>query len=232
MDKNTPAITTRYPVFVITFQPGTDIRKVLHLHKLCHCITRWEKFKSSRPVRQCFNCQSFGHSSTYCGKPSKCVICDQQHVSKDCTKPVGSPPKCVNCGGDHPANFMGCPQYLQQLTHAQRINYQQRQARSPKTTQSTFQYQQSQFPALRTPQPSPRQQQTWAQAATRTYDITNHQPFSSVLESIKPIMAMFNLPKLCIQLRSLAFTLQASGDPITKLVAVIDTVVGCLSTSK
>jgi hypothetical protein len=64
MDKNTRAITTRYPIFVITFQPGTDIRKALELHKLCHCIIRWEKFKSSRPVRQCFNCQSFGHSST------------------------------------------------------------------------------------------------------------------------------------------------------------------------
>jgi hypothetical protein len=121
---------------------------------------------------------------------------------------------------------------LQQLIHTQRINYQQRQARSPKTTQSTFQYQQSQFLALRTPQTLPRQQQTWADAATRTSDITNHQPFSSVLESIKSIMAMFDIPKLCIQLRSLAFTLQESGDSITKLVAVIDTVVGCLSTSK
>ena len=142
------------------------------------------------------------------------------------------PPKCVNCGGDHPANFTGCPQYLQQLTHTQRNNYQQRLPRSPKTTQLTFQYQQSQFPALRTPQPSPRQQQTWAQAASRSSDTTNQQPFSSVLDSIKSIMAMFDLPKLCTQLRSLAFTLQDSGDPITKLTAVIDTVISCLSTSK
>ena len=69
MDKNTRAITTRYPIFVITFQPGTDLRNVLQLHKLCHCIIRWEKYKSSRPIRQCFNCQAFGHSSTYGVKP-------------------------------------------------------------------------------------------------------------------------------------------------------------------
>ena len=232
MDKNTPAITTRYPIFLITFQPGTDIRKVLQLHKLCHCIIQWEKYKSSQPIRQCFNCQSFGHSSTYCGKPSKCVKCDQQHASKDCTKPAGSTPTCVNCGGDHPANFTGCPQYLQQLTHTQRTSFQQRQPRSSATTQSTLKYQQSQFPALRTPQPSPRQQQTWAHAATRTSDVTNHQPFSSVLESIKSILAMFDLPKLCIQLRSLASAIQEPGDPITKLVVVIDTVVSCLSPSK
>jgi hypothetical protein len=34
MDKNTRAITTRYPIFVITFQRGTDLCKVLQLHKL------------------------------------------------------------------------------------------------------------------------------------------------------------------------------------------------------
>jgi hypothetical protein len=57
-------------------------------------------------------------------------------------KPIGAPPKCVNCGGDHPAKFTGCPQYLQQLNFTQQIKYQQqRQARSPKTTKSTFQYQ-------------------------------------------------------------------------------------------
>jgi len=150
MDKNTRTVITRYPIFVITFQPGTDMRKVLQLRKLCHCIIRWEKFKSSRPVRQFFNCQYFGHSSNFCGR--QCVKCDQQHASKDCTKSASSPPKCVNCGGDHPANFTGCPQYLQQLSHTQQINHQQQsQACSTKTINPPFQYQQSQFPALKTP---------------------------------------------------------------------------------
>jgi hypothetical protein len=194
MDKSTRTVLTRYPIFVITFQPGTGMRKVLQLRKLCHCIIRWEKLKSSRPVRQCFNCQSFGHSSNFCGRPPKCVKCDQQHASKDCTKSANSPPKCVNCGGEHPANFTGCPQYLQQLSHTQRINHpQQRQARSTKTTTPPFQYQQSQFPALKTPQPSSLHQQTWAQAATRTSTNTTHQPISSVFESIRSIMAMFDL---------------------------------------
>jgi hypothetical protein len=38
MDKSTRTITTRFPIFVITFQPGTDMRKVLQLRKICHCI--------------------------------------------------------------------------------------------------------------------------------------------------------------------------------------------------
>jgi hypothetical protein len=209
------------------------MHKVLQLHKLCHCIIRWEKFKNSQPDRQCFNCQSFGHSSNFCGQPPKCVKCDQQHASRDCTKPTSSPPKCVNCGGEHPANFTGCPQYLLQLNHTQRINYQQqRQARSTKTTNPPFQHQQSQFPTLKTPQSSSPHQQTWAQVATRTSTNTTHQPMSSVFESIRSIMTMFDLQKLCTQMRLLAIKLQETDDPITKLVAVIDSTVDCFSTSK
>jgi hypothetical protein len=60
MNKSTQTVITNYPIFVITFQQGTNMCKVLKLHKLCHCIIRWEKFKNSRPVRQCFNCQFSG----------------------------------------------------------------------------------------------------------------------------------------------------------------------------
>ena len=115
MDKLTRSVINKYPIFVITFKPSTDMRKVFQLCELCHCLIRWKKFQNSRPIRQCFNCQNFGHSSKFCGCPPKCVKCDKQHTSKYCTKPVGSPPKCVNCGGEHPANYTECPQYLRQL---------------------------------------------------------------------------------------------------------------------
>jgi hypothetical protein len=55
-DKSTLEVLTRYPVFVVTFSPGTDVRKLLQISKLCHCIIRWEKYKYSRPVEQCYNC--------------------------------------------------------------------------------------------------------------------------------------------------------------------------------
>jgi len=45
-------------------------------------------------------------------------------------------------------------------------------------------------------------------------------------------MAMFNFQQLSIQMRHLARKLQETEDPITKLVAVIDTVVNCFATFK
>jgi len=179
-----------------------------------------------------FQLQSFGHSSNFCGKPSKCVKCNQLHATKDCMKPVCTPPKCANCGGDHPANFSGCPRYQQQLHHNQRTATQQlHQMRVPKPTSPPFRYQQSNFPVLQTPHPPPRPPHTWAHITARLSYAPNQQPFSSALDSMKSILTMFDLSKLCVQLRSLALHLQETNDPIAKLVAVIDAVIGCLSTS-
>ena len=206
------------------------MHKVLQLHKMCHCIVKWEKYKNSRPIRQCFNCQFFGHSSTFCGTPPKCVKCDQQHATKDCSKPDNSPPKCTNCGGDHPANFTGCPQYIH-LNLIQRNN-PQRQSLNTTTHDPSFRYQESQFPALKTQQPSPTSRRTWAQVASRPAADQTLQPVSSVIESIRDIVAMFNFQHISAQMRHLARKLQETEDPINKLVAVIDTVVNGLATYK
>jgi hypothetical protein len=183
-------------------------------------------------VCQCFNCQSFGHSSNYCVKPAKCVKCDQPQAKKDCPKPTSALPKCVNCSGEHPANFSGCPQYQQQLRFTQRpVPQRQHQAHRPDATQPTFWYQRSAFPILQTPHLPHGPQRTWAHVTAQPLTSFTQPSFSTTLDSVKSILAMFDLHKLGVQLRSLALILRQSTDPITKLVAVIDTVIGCLSSS-
>jgi hypothetical protein len=176
--------------------------------------------------------QFFGQSSNYCGKPPRCVKCDQPHATKDCAKPVSTPPKCVNCGREHPANFSGCPRYQQQLHYNFRaINQHQQQTRKPKPNSSPSQYQQSIFPPLRNSPPPSRPSQTWAQITAQTPNTLNNQPLSSTFDSIKSILTIVDFHKLRTLLRSLALQFQESNDPITKFVAIIDTVVGCLSSS-
>jgi hypothetical protein len=86
-------------------------------------------------IHQCFNCQSFGHSSTLCGRSPKCVKCDQEHASKDYSKPADAPPKCINCG-EYPANFTGYTHYIQQLNYIQRKHYPQQQKSRNETTRN------------------------------------------------------------------------------------------------
>ena len=232
IDKVTRNILTKYPIFIITFAPGTDVHKIIHINKLCHCLVKWEKFKNSRPVKQCFNCQSFGHSSNYCGRPPRCVKCNQPHATKDCTKPAGAPPTCVNCNGDHPANFTGCPQYQLQLQSTYRSAHQQlRQVNKPQTTSPQFHYQKSAFPPLQSTHVQFQPSQTWARVTAQSSTPRKSQSYSSTFDTLKSILAMFDLNKLSTQLCALAQQLREANDPITKIVAVIDTIVNCLSQS-
>jgi hypothetical protein len=111
-------------------------------------------------------------------------------------KSNGASPKCVSCGGAHPANFTECPSYQQQLNFLH-----QRQLRLLKPS-STFQYKQAHFPALEPPTSLPRPQNTWAQAAPQRTNTTDTYPLSTVFESVKSVLTMFDIQKLCHCLRS------------------------------
>jgi hypothetical protein len=86
-DKTTQTLITKYPLFVVAFQPGTDVHEILQIKKglsLHHTMGE----ASTEPVRQCFNCQSFGHSLNFCGKPPSVsgVINHVQH--RNAKKPL------------------------------------------------------------------------------------------------------------------------------------------------
>jgi hypothetical protein len=54
-------------------------------------------------VRQCFNCQQYGHIGTTCANTVKCVYCAEGHQSRDCPQKESSTleNKCANCEGAH-----------------------------------------------------------------------------------------------------------------------------------
>jgi hypothetical protein len=101
---------------------------------------------------------------------------------------------------------------------------------SVKPAPTPFNYQQTQFPALNIPAPPLSQQSTWAQVTSQSAQPTTAQPLSSVADTIKSLLALFDYQKLCVQLRSLVIQLQESMGPITKFVAIIDTIIACFST--
>ena len=69
------------------------------------------------------------------------------------------------------------------------------------------------------------------QVTSRSTQPTTVQPLNSVADTIKSLLALFDYQKLYVQLRSLIIQLQDAKDPITKLVAIIDTIIACFSSS-
>ncbi|OOQ82701.1 hypothetical protein PEBR_37738 [Penicillium brasilianum] len=54
-------------------------------------------------VRQCFNCQQFGHIGATCANNVRCVYCAKGHQSRDCPSRDTQENKCANCEGAHAA---------------------------------------------------------------------------------------------------------------------------------
>jgi len=65
-------------------------------------------YRKTGLLPQCKNCQSWGHTKSYCHKESRCVKCAGKHTTESCGKPKEVPPKCYNCGENHPASYRGC----------------------------------------------------------------------------------------------------------------------------
>lgn len=95
-------------MFLITFDADESIDNVHRIIQILGCRVQVHPLKSSKVIPQCKNCQSFGHTKTYCARQARCVKCAGKHKTDGCTKSKDVGPKCVNCGGNHPASYRGC----------------------------------------------------------------------------------------------------------------------------
>ena len=100
------------PMFQLEISDPADAKALLSQNLMCNVtgiLYKVEEFRQPVSVRQCFNCQCFGHSAQNCKSKQKCVICGENHSHKGCPKKEAKQPKCANCSGPHVASYKGCP---------------------------------------------------------------------------------------------------------------------------
>ena len=110
------------PMFRVELEPDNrkfkknETHPIYSIKYLIHRrITVEEPHKRNGPV-QCMNCQEFGHTKSYCKLRAVCVACGDFHPSSQCSAAKeGQDRKCGNCGGNHSANYRGCPVYKELL---------------------------------------------------------------------------------------------------------------------
>ncbi|KAL4111825.1 hypothetical protein QTP88_015710 [Uroleucon formosanum] len=96
------------PIFFVDLEPAEINKDVFHVTHILHTKIKIEEPHKRRELVQCFNCQKYGHSKTYCSHPLRCIGCTANHPSSSCNKTKDQPPTCALCGGNHPANYRGC----------------------------------------------------------------------------------------------------------------------------
>ena len=64
-----------------------------------------ERYTPQCQIKQCFNCQAYGHKADTCKKKPVCGKCAQDHETRDCGN---EQVKCANCGEAHCAWHYQC----------------------------------------------------------------------------------------------------------------------------
>jgi hypothetical protein len=96
---------------IIEFSKPEDANKIIDeglvwQSELCQC----ERYERQCRLKQCFNCQKYGHIGTQCKATTKCGYCAQEHSSRECPTKTDkdAPRKCANCHGTHEAWRQQC----------------------------------------------------------------------------------------------------------------------------
>ena len=124
MSKNTD------PLYLVSFENKTNLNQVLRTKYICSMKIYWDKYRNSKRVTQCHRCQQFGHGTTNCRLPPKCVKCIGNHLTSQCQKTQEQKPQCVNCKGEHPANYSKCEVYLKRLETIDKLKESQEQIKT------------------------------------------------------------------------------------------------------
>ncbi|OQE58359.1 hypothetical protein PENNAL_c0376G05773, partial [Penicillium nalgiovense] len=73
-------------------------------------------------IRQCHNCQKYGHIGKTCSNETRCVFCAERHHSRDCQRKKDatlSERRCANCGGAHNGWSKRCPDFIREIERVQ-----------------------------------------------------------------------------------------------------------------
>lgn len=105
--------TKHRPLFLVVTDPVITLD---YLNKNVRVVdnTRviWELSRSTRSIIQCHLSQAWGHATSHCSRPPKCLKCAGNYLTRTCLKTRETTATCMNYLGYHPANYTQCKSYL------------------------------------------------------------------------------------------------------------------------
>ena len=73
------------PMFQLQISNPAEAEALLSQNLMCNVtgiVYKVEEFRQPVSVRQCFNCQCFGHSAQNCKSKQKCVVCGEPFTQR------------------------------------------------------------------------------------------------------------------------------------------------------
>lgn len=102
---------TPYSLVLLQLPHNEKSKSIYNIKYVCGFAITVEPKRTTMTAMQCHNCQQFGHNQSSCRITPRCHRCAEAHHYTACKKPITMPARCCNCGGNHPANYSGCPKF-------------------------------------------------------------------------------------------------------------------------
>lgn len=220
----------KHALYLVYFSKGSiKLQDLSKVKTLFSTQVSWRPYtRKPQDAVQCHRCQAFGHGMKYCNLPPQCVKCGKKHSTSACNLPkkaalLSDPAvtqrnnvKCANCGGNHTANFKGCPSradYLKkQQELKQRLQAKNQQLRHPRRAAPTL----IDFPPLSDDPPRPTR--TSSQSISYA-DVVNAEP-SRVLRPQDTEPDLFSVAEFMCLARDLFSKLSKCKTKLEQFLAV------------
>jgi hypothetical protein len=105
-------------VIVFTANPGAADECILYGIYIGHRRHSAERYTPQCQIKQCFNCQGYGHKADSCTRTVKCGKCGQNHETKKCSS---DSLQCIQCKGLHAAWHHECPARLREFQRLEKL---------------------------------------------------------------------------------------------------------------
>lgn len=210
------------PVWVVSLKNNEVGRTVYDLKYICHQSILIETYNSKSKTYQCYNCQLYGHTSSGCCLPTKCVKCGNNHRLEDC--PVKGPSvasTCANCGESHTANYRQCNIALQHRNVLQQKQDLKEQRLRNRGIGYTFN--QHDFPSL----PKVTSNPAWTKTNSNTETTTN--TLMGDIKELYTFLQSIGFTKIINQIKQTTLKLQQASDTFSKLVIIFEAITTILT---
>lgn len=221
--ENVYPLTGKNPItfsYLVSFKANTNLKAVFQIQSLGHLRIKWEQYVKKNNYVQCFRCQNFGHTQTYCGTTPKCVKCAGEHLTINCSYiDKMEKPKCSNCHGPHTANHTQCPALIKYLEG--RDNYIQ--TKNPKTEKRQIQQKPVQKEYAKVTDglsyaEIAQSKNTYTRKPHNSQENqTETEDFNTLLKEIKELNQMCNIRQMIDTVRKIKTELSSATSTLDKL---------------
>ncbi|CAH1114774.1 unnamed protein product [Psylliodes chrysocephalus] len=79
--------TKHRPLYLVVTDPAITLDYLnRNVRVIENTRVTWEMRRSTKSIIQCHRCQAWGHATSNCGRPPKCLKCAGDHLTNTCVK--------------------------------------------------------------------------------------------------------------------------------------------------